>query len=259
MNKSKKTIEALRAYLGNDTRGTALLDDVSRAMTEIRHAANADRELAATASANATRSNELRLAAVELVQQLKQQVNIANAKLLQRDGEIGLRQNEIDSLRATIEKLQPEIEADHLAITIETQNQKSLGHRSDEYPAALLNAHDLASTFRELRKAVSVCPSPEYCKRLKLSGYRLDSVVTGYSPADMMTLGRFVTCLAMFNFPSAIFSPAVAFKPERELQDRHMAGFVRWFRNNFTVGKTEARVMDACCGNYAYYRMRGQH
>ncbi len=224
-HKSKKAIEALRDYLGKDAEGIKLLDAIAREVTELRKQGNAEQERATRAVAVAEESRELRLRAEAQLQQVRQELAHSQALHRQNDDKLVEMRESITKLQAQVEELQPELTEEDLVSSMSAMSANIT------LPPDLLQFKELAATFNMLRKALPICP-----EGVAFDTYNLGSLVKNYSPPEMLTLGRFVACLAMFGGSLAITVSRDRTVPPTGLPRgpaRHPPSFFRWFRRNF--------------------------
>lgn len=190
MNKIKSAIADLRAYLGRDTRGVALLDDATRLVNELRKSnSETNTKLRdATSAANVARERERALAGrmEELTRRLEREQS------LRRQAEAGQlsERNRADALAIRMDSL------------LEIQSGEcSCGH--DEPPVQLLEERGFRLNFLEMMQDVPVCPRSQSVPASRKDRFNfefdLQQIIDSWSYADMATLGRVVACISMFS------------------------------------------------------------
>lgn len=227
MHKSKKTIGALQTYLGRDKEGLQRLDAVTRDMNELRKQGNASALAASAAKTVASQSRTELLQSVEEVQKLKQELAHSQSMARQRERDICVNKQEIGQLQAKIDKLLPEV---HVPPDVNISDDVP-----PAFPLDLLDPRKLVDAFNQLRKEMTICPKPSKPPKASVHrGYMLNDIVSNYSATEMMKLGRFVTCLAMCNFPATIMSQVSFMDGAAPLQvpEQGLANFIYWFRSN---------------------------
>lgn len=230
---NKQAVATLKSHLGRDAQGLRLLDTVADELRELHKQRRAADEQAATAATAAAEKHKLYDSATTKIQQLEAELLRLQSQCRQHERTIVTQQQEITTLQVTIEQLQPAVTSDDLV--------PGTPHKDEPFPVALLRENALANTFNLLRKEIRICPEPISRNEVCLA-FRLEDIISGYSPADMMTLGRFVTCSAMMNFPCTVAATTTFHAAGLKAQEQYLAKFVHWFRRNIRRSRLEKIV-----------------
>jgi len=246
MHKSKKAIGALRAYLGKDEEGLKLLDNITREVTELRKGVSTADDIAEAArKAASSRRIDLQRAEDWIVE-LKRSLDREQALLRQRDTAIRAKQQTIEEQQKRIDQLLPDLPP------LEAECVPLCEDRA--IPAKMTDMRVLVNTFNALRKEIPRCPeavNDEVC-----NVYSLFDIIQSYSVAEMIRLGRFVTCMAMYQFPAAVAAPIglTAVGAHNDVDDAavdalvtnfasQMKPFFSWFRENYELEEFRKKLL----------------
>jgi hypothetical protein len=252
MNKVKKAVKELRDYLGNDTRGIALLDKLSRITNDVYKDYANERKTSASLRTSLDDANASRSAAGLQTQKAAEALVQERALRAQRDRDVSTERCKVAALQRQLDKLMPELETPELAIKTPAKNPLGPPSSAAELPKGLKDKKALAAAFHSMRKELTVAPPPEPVAaalkhRRVCYMYYLEDIVQDYSPASMMLLGRFIATMSMFGIPSVIATEHVhSYWIEHDnLPHKTLKPFVRWFRHGMKSSKFADKAYDA--------------
>lgn len=237
MNKLKEMTLALREHLNRDERGKTLLADVERVANDQR------KELAGAKE----RICELEVALSRARNQLDadRESNASYARLAeeertkrkQSDKERDDMESRLAEAKREIASLQPEeLQPFKIAERQRPRLRKSLGV-SEGVVGKLIEPRKLTGVFNQLRKDVGVCPEPTSKHGPRTLAYRLDDIVSDLSVGELIKLGRFVACMALFNFPAEVVSDYTIAPDTHTVES--LRPFIHWLRRSIDTEKTD--------------------
>jgi hypothetical protein len=239
MNKLKKTISDLREYLGKDSRGLSLLDEVSKAAHSQRHELSLTKERCGSLELTIELRNNQMLSHESRIQSLTQELASARALLAQSRRELTNIKEETAELRLSLEAANP----DWPAPVLDEESQSQFTPWST---ARVADPGEFSKVFNTLKRELPKAPQPSNVSNFKLNGrltiYELTDVCKSLSPSELLKLGRFVACMAMINFPAGIAASNNLATAHNGMKcsDNQLGKFIRWFHpNNVKTSKYE--------------------
>jgi len=241
MHRLKKAIKALREYLGRDAQGLALLDEVDKTANALRKGLNAEKEKRETAEGTLSSVKDRMGHEERRVSELQQELNKVKSQLRQRDGELARSKKEANDLWAELDSLVPDAELP--GVMVRKGDAKACG-----VPEAIMDVKAVVAALNHVRKDLRVCPHPGVLTKGNNARYtyELSDIIKNYDPLEMMKLGRFVACLAMFQFPATVVSSLTLrdceWSSDPDVVEKHYKPFIRWFRSNLSVSPLEEKL-----------------
>jgi len=246
MHRAKKAIKQLREYLGRDAQGVKFLDEISLIVNDLRKDAATASETSQTAERIADRLKDEAIKLRDHVAQVSQDLRQAEAKIsqLQRQSDAGA--NDV----VNVDHETTDVESRDINVSTLNSMFKCLMRDMPNRPEparvpwskveSLVNADDKPSRSRrrfvkeEVRAFI-----PGMCET-----YDLQDLVSGYSAAEMITLGRMVALNASIGNALVVYcsklvldvDPRKMFLETAGKPDRFSEMWVRWTRNN-AIGK----------------------
>lgn len=246
MHKIKKSIQKLQHYLGRDTQGLGLLGAISEDANGLRKEAAAEKDKVT----EAVKLQELVHAAQRVAQQelkeLKQQLEQEKATSRQLASDARMWKAAADVAQGELDARTPE------DIVLSTPP-------GEKVLIPLVDPRCFLAAFNTLRREMRVCVKPDKCVRftsaMASNGkskdayvYNMERLISDYSGASMMRLGRFVAVLGMMGTPCLVrlgeelFAEADYTRDDEGLSARDsdeddtvMAKFIYWFRSNIDL------------------------
>jgi hypothetical protein len=255
MHRAKKAIKQLKEYLGRDTQGVKFLDEISLIVNDLRKDAATASETSQTAERIADRLKDEAIKLRDQVAQVSQDLRQAEAKISQLERQSDARAKDVVNVDHET------TDVDSRDINVSTLNSmfkrlmRDIPNRPE--PArvpwsmmeSLVNADDKPSrSRRRFVKEEARAFIPGMCET-----YDLRDLVSGYSAAEMITLGRMVALNASIGNALVVYcsklvldvDPRKMFMETAGKPDRFSEMWVRWTRNN-AIGKVntdeEARL-----------------
>ena len=230
MNKIKEALASFRVYLGRDTEGLRRLDVIAGISNEMRKEIVILKEAVQRAKASLDQAVETERKSCDSVRDLRQGMELESRKLLKAERELKSARDDIKRLQAEIDSLVP---ADIPDIPQEFSNLCA------ESPL-LRDARQFSAMFNHVRRDMRVAPPHvQLLKKFPPYAYEITDIIGSYSADDILRLGRFVTVLALSNFPGIIVAQE-NFATSKQARIRNIlesdggpiAKFVSWFRSS---------------------------
>jgi len=217
MHAIKKAIHKLREYLGRDTTGINHLESVAKAANKLRNQVAELSEEAVTSRETISRLRSELSSAQITVDQSASELAHEKARTRQARRDATTAGNRLSELERKIESERlPDIEA----------------------PSSSKMERRFVELFSELRRDYGVCPHPSSIgedETLPVMEYDLWDLTRGLSNSDILKVGRFVVCRALFNFPVTIRSSRKVTELDEGTEnndDKHWIGrVVNWMRS----------------------------
>jgi len=255
MHRAKKAIKQLKEYLGGDAQGVKFLDEISLIVNHLRKDAATASETSQTAERIADRLKDEAIKLRDQVAQVSQDLRQAEAKISQLEQQSDARAKDVVNVdHETTDVDSRDINVSTL-ISMFKRLMRDIPNRPE--PArvpwsmveSLVNADDKPSrSRRRFVKEEARAFIPGMCET-----YDLQDLVSGYSAAEMITLGRMVALNASIGNALVVYcsklvldvDPRKMFMETAGKPDRFSEMWVRWTRNN-AIGKVntdeEARL-----------------
>jgi len=252
MNKTKKAIKALEDYLGRDTEGLRLLEQVTRLANDTR-----------TDAAHLKEACDSKDAAI---QKLQSDLAMANTKQATLTNDVARAESQILQLRRQFANAMQRAEQLQGELTAREQvEDQQYDINTLERPSAasvlLQDARQLYWTFKQLRKDMKLAPVPDrHSKSTGSSVYDLVNLITSLSSDELLKLGRFVAVSSLFNFAVTIRASDNLTTSKRKgvlairekASDDNQGGlvqFVKWFRTNIADSDRKGESMKNSLNN----------
>jgi len=256
MNKTKKAVAELRAYLGRDARGIELLDEISRQSTQSRkESVEAVESVNKLLSVVEERDSQISHQQTEIATR-KKELGVTRDRLKQREVRIAALEKTIESLESKIDGFigepPPMVRAE---IYERKPGEQSVKFEKD-LPPLLRDYRKFSDLLKALRREQPICPAPRFregrsrhptfSKRISESLYDLGDFATSYSRNDVHTLGMFVMCHTLMFGECSIFyrmkwgNTIVDGKTMSPKLTKQMLG---WFAPNNLNIKTENEIV----------------
>lgn len=246
MHKVKKAIGKLRDYLGRDTQGLKLLDDVAEITNELRKQSADAKEKANTAIKSGVASKAELVNVQATVQQLSQDLARESSLRQQRERDINQLKIEKRKLQQKLDELIPD-----LPVFIKKQEDVDwkLTNKDCEdlkvlHPK-LSDPNYFSSMFNLLRRQMKYAPRQTTGKTRhdEVSQfkehpvvYELGDLIGNYSGSELMKLGRFVATQAVVGFPCIIGRNESlklnAIPDSRSKLNKPLKKFINWFQRH---------------------------
>jgi hypothetical protein len=234
MNKIKKAIKTLQDYLGRDTEGLRLLEQVTRLANDAR-----------TEAAKLRESNDSKDATIERMKAEIVSCNNRNAELTRDVARMESQRRQMqvttDRLAAKVAQLESEPETNE-TVEIVYCPRVAPGRKATRLTADIRGFMDMC---KALRREVKTAPVA-FPKAGKTFHLPLENVIQNYSTLSMATLGRVVASMALMGFPPIVKADATLNDTYggnwTDSENTQIWNFIEWFRTNLAYDDTSQRM-----------------
>ena len=202
MNRHKKNIEVLRKYLGRDTHGINLLDEISRSITDLRKQVVALTEL---------EQSSQKIASYQKTEALNAQI-----ELMQVKAELEIERRRKVSLQTLVEK--HVIQIAKLEKELEPEDESPL----EGVIANNIDAQKITTIFKEVRKRYRN-PPDIVGKKLYL-----EDIAPNLTNDEFLGMGMFFAALALHNLPIPELCAQKTICDIKDWKEKNTAKFIYW-------------------------------